>query len=75
MSVDLIPLFGRKFNMFFPSILLITCIFTLCNVYAKILLIIGFTRFEFKSNKKILEEGETILIQTEKLCLINERQC
>ena len=60
--------------MFFPVVLILTCFFTLCNIYGKILNILGFTSFEYISNKKILEEGERILLQIEKYNLMIEKQ-
>lgn len=63
MVIDLLPIFGKKFNMFFPVVLSLTCIFAFFNIYGKILHIFGITSFEFKETQKSLEEGKKILLQ------------
>lgn len=69
MVIDLLPLFGKKFNMFFPMVLSFTCLFALFNVYSKILLLFGITNFEYKGYNKALKEGEIVL---EKIARENE---
>jgi len=63
MVIDLLPLFGKKFNMFFPMVLSFTCLFAIFNVYSKILHLFGITNFEYKGYNKALKEGEMVLEQ------------
>ena len=56
-----------SFTLFYPSILVILCLFNIFNVYGKFLNFLGFTTFGFKdnfNNEKLLDG----------ICILNELQ-
>jgi hypothetical protein len=62
-DVDLVPILGRSFTMFYPVILIILCLFNILDLYGKILNYLGFNAFGFKDNlsDEKMEEGKKIL--------------
>ena len=46
--------------MFFPTVLILTCIFAFFNLYGRILHILGITTYEFSDNEKAILEGGKI---------------
>ncbi len=40
-QMDVVPLFGKSFPVYAPLLILFLCAFTLCNVYAKVLNVMG----------------------------------
>lgn len=68
-DIDIVPIFGKGFTLFFPLILIILCLLILFNIHGKVLNIIGLKQFQFTDNfaddrieegKKLLQEGATI---------------
>lgn len=61
-EIDLVPVFGKDFNNFFPVVLIILCLFHAFDLYAKILNAIGLNRFVFAENYNSdnIEEGRAI---------------
>ncbi len=57
------PDFGRNFMIFFPTILIVLCLFNLLDIYRRIMNILGFTTFGFKNAQSDdrVEEGNEIL--------------
>ncbi len=41
-QMDVVPLFGKSFPVYAPLLILFLCAFTLCNIYAKMLNMMGF---------------------------------
>merc|ERR1711862_220547 len=50
MGVDLIPLFGNAFTVYFPILLIFLCIFNLMNIWSRFMNFIGFGRFAFNKD-------------------------
>jgi hypothetical protein len=60
---DLIPVFGEKFTIFYPTILIVLCLFNAFDIYGKFTNFLGFYSFGFKNNynDEKIEEGEDAL--------------
>jgi hypothetical protein len=60
---DLVPVLGKKFIIFYPTILIVLCLFNIFDIYGKLMNFIGFSRFGFKNqyNDEKIEEGMEIL--------------
>jgi hypothetical protein len=41
-QMDVVPLFGKSFPVYAPLLILFLCAFTMCNVYAKVMNLMGF---------------------------------
>jgi len=41
-QMDVVPLFGKSFPVYAPLLIIFLCAFTLCNIYAKVMNILGF---------------------------------
>ena len=57
------PDFGRNFMIFFPTILIVLCLFNMFDIYGRLMNILGFNTFGFKNpqNDDKIEEGNEIL--------------
>ena len=66
-QMDVVPLFGKSFPVYAPLLILFLCAFTLCNVYAKIMNLLGFEHQDalLVGDKETLDEkvneGKTLL--------------
>ena len=65
-KVNIVPIFGTEFTLFFPLVLLILFVSNVLDFYGKILRMIGLKQFQFSENfsddridegKKLLEDG------------------
>jgi len=61
--IDLVPVFGKSFTIFYPMILILLCLFNLFDLYGKLLNIFGISSFD--TNNKYatdkIEEGSELL--------------
>jgi hypothetical protein len=57
--IDLIPVLGKNFSMFYPTILIILCLFNIFDLYGKFMNFLGFPSFGFDNqhNNDKMEEG------------------
>jgi hypothetical protein len=46
-TVDIVPIFGRTFNIIFPILMLILIVFNAFDIYTKIFKAVGIQRFQF----------------------------
>lgn len=62
-DIDIVPIFGKGFTLFFPLILIIFCFLILFNIHGKILNFIGLKQFQFTDNfvDDRIEEGKKLL--------------
>ena len=60
---DFIPVFGKSFMLFFPTVLIVLCLFNLFNIYGRFMNMLGFYSFGFQnqySDDKIDEGNEAL---------------
>lgn len=58
-SVDIVPVFGKTFNIIFPMLLLLLIFFNAFDIYAKVFKAVGIERFQFdEENPNQLTVGE-----------------
>jgi hypothetical protein len=66
-NIDIVPIFGSGFTLFFPLVLIIFCLLILFNIHGKLLNFIGLKQFQFtesfaddriEEGKKLLREGK-----------------
>jgi hypothetical protein len=68
-QMDVVPLFGKSFPVYAPLLILFLCAFTLCNIYAKVLNLLGFDHQDalLLGDKETLDEkvneGKALLHQ------------
>lgn len=74
---DIIPVFGTSFTLFYPTILIVFCLFNLLDVYGKCLNIFGFPTFGFNNqqNDDKIEEGVDTLNKSIIYCLCFSENC
>jgi hypothetical protein len=67
--MDVVPLFGKAFPVYAPLLILFLCAFTLCNIYAKVMNLLGFEHQDalLVGDRETLDEkvneGKTLLNQ------------
>ena len=56
-EINLIPIFGSNFTIYFPILLCFFCLFNLFDIFPKILNYIGLEQFNFSKsfNSKLIE--------------------
>ena len=66
-KIDIVPIFGTGFTLFFPIILVVLCFLILTNIHGTVLSCLGLKQFQFTENftdinidegKKSLQKGE-----------------
>ena len=68
-QMDVVPLFGKAFPVYAPLLILFLCAFTLCNIYAKVMNLLGFEHQDalLVGDRETLDEkvneGKTLLNQ------------
>ena len=62
-QVDIVPIFGAEFTLFFPVILVVLCFLILTNFHGKLLTCLGLKQFQFTEtfNDERIEEGKKSL--------------
>eukprot|EP01028_Stygiella_incarcerata_P006570 TRINITY_DN267_c4_g1_i1.p1 TRINITY_DN267_c4_g1~~TRINITY_DN267_c4_g1_i1.p1 ORF type:complete len:638 (-),score=136.77 TRINITY_DN267_c4_g1_i1:131-2044(-) len=66
-SMSVIPLLGDDFNRYFPIVVILLVLFTLTNLWSRMLSMCNFRRFDFKpadSTGEEVEEGRQLLEQS-----------
>ncbi len=59
-TVDIVPVFGRTFNIIFPMLLLILIVFNAFDIYSKVSKAAGMQRFQFDEDNpstQSIEDG------------------
>lgn len=58
--MDLFPVFGNNFAIFYPTVLVIFILFNLFDIFGKLSNLMGFTAYGFKTeeNDEIIEDGQ-----------------
>lgn len=64
--IDLVPVFGEGFTMFFPMILILFCLLNLTNFYARLMEKLGMNQFAYadKLDDSKLKEGRALLLKS-----------
>jgi hypothetical protein len=67
-GVNLVPIFGSSFTLFYPAVLVFLCLFNIFDLYGKFLNYLGFTTFGFKDNFNYekIQDGINILEEMKK---------
>lgn len=65
-TTDFIPIFGYKFTIFYPTILIILCLCNFFNIYGSLLNALGLSSFGFESEvrNEQINEGRLILTRS-----------
>lgn len=76
-EINIVPVFGSDFTMFFPIILVVLCLLILTNFYGKILNCLGLKQFQFTEefNDDLIEEGKKSLQKGTLICLNSFKKC
>jgi len=71
--MDLFPVFGNNFALFYPTILILFILFNIFDIYGKLSNFLGFSAYGFKTeeNDEIFEDGLDKLNNCKKLILYN----
>jgi hypothetical protein len=68
-QMNVVPLFGKSFPVYAPLLIIFLCSFTLCNIYAKLMNLVGFDHQEalMVGDKETLDakvnEGKSLLLR------------
>lgn len=46
-TADIVPVFGRTFNIIFPMLLLLLIVFNAFDIYSKVFKAVGLQKFDF----------------------------
>ena len=62
-EINIVPIFGTEFTVFFPTILVLLCFLILTNSHGKLLTCLGLKQFQFTEdfNDEKIEEGKKSL--------------
>lgn len=63
---DLVPVLGRNFIIFYPTILVVLCVFNLFDLFGKLMNALGFYSFGFQNayNEEKIEDGRDVLMKS-----------
>ncbi|KAL4493159.1 hypothetical protein ABPG72_003244 [Tetrahymena utriculariae] len=62
-NINIVPVLGSDFTNFFPSLLVLFCLFNLFDLYGKVLSLFGLESFQFTDtyNSSLIEEGQDLI--------------
>lgn len=62
-QIDVVPVFGSSFTLFFPIILVLLCFLVLTNFHGKLMNCLGLKQFQFTEdfNDERIDEGKKSL--------------
>ncbi len=65
-DADLVPVFGRNFIIFYPTILILLCVLNVFDFFGKFMNLLGFYSFGFHNayNEEKIEDGRDVLMKS-----------